>query len=44
PHPSPFSAGKGFFNSKPFSRANSFLKSHDKKEIDWQIENIEGNI
>lgn len=39
-HPSPFSAHRGFFSSKPFSKANNFLKALDKKEIDWQIENI----
>lgn len=39
-HPSPLSAHRGFFGSKPFSRANEFLKNMNKKEIDWQIENI----
>ncbi|OHW63493.1 uracil-DNA glycosylase [Andreesenia angusta] len=39
-HPSPLSAHRGFFGSKPFSRANSFLKSAGRDEIDWQIENI----
>lgn len=34
-HPSPFSAAKGFFFSKPFSRTNELLKSLGKKEIDW---------
>ena len=36
-HPSPFSAYNGFFGSKPFSKANLFLKSKGIKEIDWQI-------
>lgn len=40
PHPSPLSAYRGFFGSKPFSRTNSFLKEHGLAEIDWQIENI----
>ena len=40
PHPSPFSANRGFFGSKPFSRTNDFLRSQGQKEIDWQIENI----
>ena len=40
PHPSPLSAHRGFFNSKPFSRANAFLQEIGKKPIDWQIENI----
>lgn len=39
-HPSPLSASRGFFGSKPFSRANEFLRSMGKAEIDWQIENI----
>ena len=40
PHPSPLSAYRGFFGSKPFSKANDFLKSINKKPINWQIENI----
>lgn len=40
PHPSPFSANKGFFGSKPFSKTNEILKSLGKEPIDWQIENI----
>jgi uracil-DNA glycosylase len=39
-HPSPLSAHGGFFGSKPFSKANNFLASIGKEEIDWQIENI----
>ncbi|MFL0245447.1 uracil-DNA glycosylase [Candidatus Clostridium stratigraminis] len=39
-HPSPLSAHRGFFGSKPFSKANKFLTSIGKKPIDWQIENI----
>ncbi|MCB2291884.1 uracil-DNA glycosylase [Clostridium sp. CS001] len=39
-HPSPLSAHRGFFNSKPFSNANNFLISQGKKPVDWQIENI----
>ncbi|MDE1173002.1 MAG: uracil-DNA glycosylase [Parvibaculaceae bacterium] len=35
PHPSPLSAYKGFFGSRPFSRANAFLKAHGRGEIDW---------
>lgn len=40
PHPSPLSAHKGFFGSKPFSKANKFLISMGKEPIDWQIEDI----
>lgn len=39
-HPSPLSASRGFFGSRPFSKTNKFLESIDKKTIDWQIENI----
>jgi uracil-DNA glycosylase len=38
PHPSPLSAYRGFFGSKPFSKANNFLQSIGEKAIDWQIE------
>nr|WP_313581323.1 uracil-DNA glycosylase [Chishuiella sp.] len=36
-HPSPFAAYRGFFGSKPFSKTNTFLKSKNIKEIDWNI-------
>jgi len=39
-HPSPLSAHRGFFGSKPFSKTNDFLSSIGKDPIDWQIENI----
>ena len=39
-HPSPLSASRGFWGSKPFSKINNFLISINKKPIDWQIENI----
>ena len=38
-HPSPLSAYNGFFGSRPFSRANEFLKSHGKREINWNSVN-----
>ena len=34
-HPSPLSARRGFFGSRPFSRANAFLREHGQGEIDW---------
>jgi len=40
PHPSPLSAHRGFFGSRPFSQANAFLETHGIEPIDWQIENI----
>ena len=36
PHPSPFSAERGFFGCKHFSKANAYLKEHGKEEIDWR--------
>ena len=38
PHPSPLSAYRGFFGSRPFSQANEFLTSHGIEPVDWQIE------
>ena len=38
PHPSPFSAARGFFGSRPFSKTNAFLESIGKKPVDWQID------
>jgi len=40
PHPSPLSAYRGFFGSKPFSKTNRFLIGNGEAPIDWQIENI----
>ncbi|MDD0854713.1 uracil-DNA glycosylase [Halobacteriovorax sp. GB3] len=37
PHPSPLAAYRGFFGSKPFSKANEYLKKKNIKEIDWKI-------
>lgn len=34
-HPSPFSADRGFFGCRHFSKANAYLKSKGLKEIDW---------
>ncbi|CEO08210.1 Uracil-DNA glycosylase (UDG) [[Clostridium] sordellii] len=39
-HPSPLSASRGFFGSKPFSKINEILISLGKTPIDWQIPNI----
>lgn len=36
-HPSPFSAHNGFFNSRPFSKTNEYLKSKQIEPINWQI-------
>lgn len=40
PHPSPLSASRGFFGSRPFSKTNEYLKQNGLTPIDWQIENI----
>ena len=40
PHPSPLSAYRGFFGSRPFSRTNKFLEQNGIAPIDWQIENV----
>ena len=37
PHPSPLSAYRGFFGSKPFSRTNDYLVSCGKDKIDWKV-------
>ncbi len=35
PHPSPFSAHRGFLGNKHFSKCNEFLKNYGMKGIDW---------
>ena len=40
PHPSPLSAFRGFFGSKPFSKANKFLEDNNITSINWQITDI----
>jgi uracil-DNA glycosylase len=40
PHPSPLSAYRGFFGSRPFSRVNEYLREMGHQEIDWQIPNL----
>jgi len=37
PHPSPLSAYRGFWDSKPFSKTNSYLREQGKQEINWQL-------
>ena len=37
-HPSPLSAHRGFFGSRPFSRTNAFLVSQGIEPIDWRID------
>ena len=40
PHPSPLSAYRGFFGSRPFSQTNNFLIQNRIIPIDWQIEDV----
>ena len=37
PHPSPLSASRGFFGSRPFSRANELLEQMGAEPIDWRL-------
>lgn len=37
PHPSPLSAHRGFFGSKPFSKANAFLEAQGRGAVDWSL-------
>ena len=37
PHPSPLSAGAGFFGSRPFSQINALLRDMNEPEIDWRL-------
>jgi uracil-DNA glycosylase len=39
PHPSPLSAYRGFFGSRPFSRCNAYLEQQGIEGIDWNIDN-----
>ncbi|WP_198418923.1 uracil-DNA glycosylase [Cryobacterium psychrophilum] len=38
PHPSPLSARRGFFGSRPFSRANELLRAQGATPVDWAFE------
>lgn len=37
PHPSPYSADRGFFGSRPFSKINEYLEDRDEAPIDWRL-------
>ena len=37
PHPSPLSASRGFFGSRPFSRANAMLEAQGASPVDWRL-------
>ena len=36
-HPSPLSARRGFFGSRPFSRTNAFLSANGRAPVDWSL-------
>ncbi|MDM7855430.1 uracil-DNA glycosylase [Cellulomonas alba] len=36
-HPSPLSASRGFFGSRPFSRANALLEAQGGRPVDWRL-------
>lgn len=40
PHPSPLSAHRGFFGSRPYSRANRYLEDLGERPIDWQLPDV----
>jgi uracil-DNA glycosylase len=40
PHPSPLSAHRGFFGSRPFSKTNRFLREMGWPEIQWQLPDV----
>ncbi|MNJ92852.1 Uracil-DNA glycosylase [compost metagenome] len=42
PHPSPLSAHRGFFGTKPFSKVNAYLRSKGIAEIDWNPSSGQG--
>ncbi len=40
PHPSPFSANRGFFGCKHFSKANEYLQARGEQPIEWSIPSV----
>ena len=49
PHPSPLSAHRGFFGSRPFSTINTALESHQQLPLQWALtgdlaDDLEGHI
>lgn len=43
PHPSPLSAHRGFFGTKPFSKVNAFLESRGVEPINWDLQSTDLN-
>ena len=44
PHPSPLSAHRGFFGSKPFSKTNAALQALGVEPIDWRLTSQQGSL
>ncbi|WP_394555120.1 uracil-DNA glycosylase [Agromyces sp. MMS24-JH15] len=42
-HPSPLSASRGFFGSRPFSRANALLVEQGAAPVDWRLDGADGD-
>lgn len=40
PHPSPFSANRGFFGCRHFSKTNDYLRSQGKTPVNWQLPDL----
>ncbi|WP_271273285.1 uracil-DNA glycosylase [Aliamphritea hakodatensis] len=40
-HPSPLSAFRGFFGSRPFSQINEYLEASGRTPVEWQLESLE---
>lgn len=43
-HPSPLSASRGFFGSRPFSQANAWLVAHGRGEIAWGAATVQDSL
>lgn len=41
PHPSPLSASRGFFGTRPFTKVNSWLESRGESPIEWRLPEIQ---
>jgi uracil-DNA glycosylase len=41
PHPSPLSASRGFFGSRPFSRVNTLLAQQGGEPVDWTLPQLQ---
>lgn len=44
PHPSPLSAHRGFFGSRPFSRANEALVAAGREPVDWRLDGVSAQV